>query len=59
MNVKIRLLALTAVVGLLSTACLRLFLTVWGATMSLDTYPEQRYGSDRLVRYAESWRAGG
>lgn len=53
MNVKIRLLALTAVVGLLSTACLASFPYGWGGDDEPRSYPEQRYGSDRLVRYAE------
>jgi len=50
MKTKTSLLLLTALVGLMSTACLASFPYDWGETQPV---PEQRYGSDRLVRYAE------
>ena len=53
MNVHSRVLVLTAVIGLLSTACLASFPYNWGGGNEPQSYPEQRYGSDRLIRYAE------
>lgn len=50
MKTNTRLLLLTALIGLMSTACLASFPYDWGET---QTAPEQRYGSDRLIRYAE------